>query len=260
MTGECLLYVLGLVEGECDPEGLAAIEDGSPAAVHRMDGFGVVLYEVPASIYRPGELKARLADLEWLEARARRHSLALEQLLAQTAVIPVRFLTVFERLETLEAAFHEHQDAIAGTFRRVGGKEEWAVRISGDQAGHIAREVQRKLNGAAGSAAQGAGAAFLLRKRREAALIAETEDALDALLEGVHRELSALAAEAAVLPVQPDSSVLLSAAYLVAVPGREAFLNRAGEIGATLPDGFRLDLSGPWPPYNFVFQLTSTQE
>ena len=75
----------------------------------------------------------------------------------------------------------------------------------------------------------------------------------------VHERLASLAAEARANPPQrPELSgrrerMLLNGAYLVAAEREQAFADAVKNLGAELVgDGVELELTGPWPPYNFT--------
>lgn len=65
----------------------------------------------------------------------------------------------------------------------------------------------------------------------------------------LYAELRRLARAAVTFPRREDR--LLSAALLVERPRWIEFVERAEEIGAARPE-LELDLTGPWPPYDFV--------
>lgn len=65
----------------------------------------------------------------------------------------------------------------------------------------------------------------------------------------LYGELRGLARAAVTFPRREDR--LLSAAFLVERPRWIEFVERAEEIGASRPE-LQLDLTGPWPPYDFV--------
>jgi hypothetical protein len=45
---------------------------------------------------------------------------------------------------------------------------------------------------------------------------------------------------------------VLNGAYLVPRSSLDAFLDAADEVRRDLGPAYRLDLSGPWPPYSFT--------
>ena len=75
----------------------------------------------------------------------------------------------------------------------------------------------------------------------------------------MHRELAALSARAVLLaPQRPEVSghsgdMLLNGAYLVDAEHRDAFHAAVQKLGVeSHADGLELQLTGPWPAYNFV--------
>jgi gas vesicle protein GvpL/GvpF len=76
--------------------------------------------------------------------------------------------------------------------------------------------------------------------------------------EACHLELSSLAADSALLPTRDRGAsrgwhLALNAAYLVPDADTEAFHARVDALARQYrPQGLRIDLTGPWPPYNFA--------
>ena len=77
---------------------------------------------------------------------------------------------------------------------------------------------------------------------------------------GADEDLARLAADAyaelrrharAAVPFSPDRAHLLSAAFLVERAGWIEFVEKAEELGAAHA-GLAVDVTGPWPPYDFV--------
>jgi hypothetical protein len=102
------------------------------------------------------------------------------------------------------------------------------------------------------------GTAYLLRKRaqRDAAVIAQ--QALDTAVERVHARLRERAAEAVLNPPRHSEltahrgEMVLNAAYLVAEVEAEGFRALVADLADRhRRDGVELELSGPWPAYNF---------
>src|SRR5205085_11453064 len=108
-------------------------------------------------------------------------------------------------------------------------------------------------------AGRGEGGAYMLRRRLEREL-REAADSLGAEVAAqVHARLQDWAIDATTRPPQNrelsghQGSMLLNAAYLVE-RDRVAELRRlVAELEARYRElGVRIELTGPWPPYNFV--------
>ncbi len=106
---------------------------------------------------------------------------------------------------------------------------------------------------------QSAGGAYMLRRRQERQLREAADRLAGGLAEDVHARLQDWATDAVVnSPQNPELSghegdMLLNAAYLV----EAAKVERLHELVEELRErhrelGARIELTGPWPPYNFV--------
>lgn len=123
------LYVYGVVGGtDIGPLTSRGVADGE-ARVLRDGPLGVVVSDVPA-----GDLVARRADLL-------AHSEVLQEVVAVTDVLPVRFGTVFTSQRELCAAFLEpNGDALVRMLERVEGCVEIQVKAEYDEDA-AAREI-----------------------------------------------------------------------------------------------------------------------
>ena len=98
----------------------------------------------------------------------------------------------------------------------------------------------------------------MLRRQNEQRAAAEADARLGQLAEGLHAQLSMLAVDAVANRPQPreltgrDETMLLNAAYLV--PRGDARLEAgvAGLQAAYEQLGLTFEITGPWPPHNFV--------
>jgi hypothetical protein len=154
-----------------------------------------------------------------------------------------------------------HGDGIRATLAALDGKQEWGVKVYARQPTEVAREVAESLVGAdeTGPASGRTGTAYLQRRRHEDALRGEVERAARSRATACHEALAALADEAVVLPRRSNGArrgadePVLNAAYLVPEDRVEGFhmaiaekQERDGRLGLAF------EVTGPWPPYNFV--------
>jgi Gas vesicle synthesis protein GvpL/GvpF len=246
-------YVYGVVESDAvSEEALAAgrlrlVRRGTLAAVvgpADLDEFG-----------EPEVIVERLNDAAWLEQKARAHDAVLERIGRQATVIPLRFGAVYRRLDDVSELLDERGEELRQVLERVRGCVElgvkaWIDRPQLDLA--LARERP-----AAGES-EGSGRAYLQRLQDERDVAARTTTLLrDAAMTAHERLLRAAVAGVANRP-QPreltgrTEQMLLNGAYLVRA-GDESLQREvrllADELAAL---GISFEVTGPWPPYNFV--------
>lgn len=189
------------------PDGLELVGDGPVAGVFR------VVTERPA----PTD-----ADDLW------RHDRLIEELMAERAVLPLRYGTVLEGERELERVLAERSPEFGRLLDRVRGRVELAVRVlgdAGDAPGAVPSGGGEYMRSLARRKSRGDRAATLLAPLEE---IADASVARDSAHEAWTRR-----------------------AYLVDRGRVEEFRRRLDDITASSPR-LRVTCTGPWPPYSFV--------
>jgi len=248
-----LLWAYGVVAA-----GAPLPDDIEPVA----DGELVVLTaRVPRDEYAVEPLREHLNDLAWLERVARRHEAVLEQALAQATVVPLRLCTIFDDADGVRRMLEREREPLTRALARLDGRQEWGVKllVDGDRLAATAAP--------AGDQAQGEGGAAYLARRRNERQAREGARALAMqIVDDVDGSLRAHAVDAVRLPAQNrelsghTGDMVLNAAYLVDADGAGALHEAAAELQGRHADaGARIELTGPWPPYNFVTGETTTQ-
>jgi gas vesicle protein GvpL/GvpF len=233
---------------------------GAPVERIEADGLAVLVSRVPLAEFGEDALRRNLNDLDWLERVARDHENVLERTLAEGTIVPLRICTIFADDEGAARMLTERRSALDTALDVLDGREEWGVKLTVDRAAleAAARErapedLDQQLEG------QSAGGAYMLRRRQERQLREAADRLAGGLAEDVHARLQDWATDAVVNPPQnPELSghegdMLLNAAYLV----EAAKVERMHELVEELRErhrelGARIELTGPWPPYNFV--------
>jgi hypothetical protein len=193
-----------------------------PAAVAGLDGAPLeAIVEGPllaiVSRHQPPPTQPALSAI-WA------HEHVVEALMAQRAVLPLRFGTHFPDTEALHAALAGRSQALLEALDRVRGRVELAVRA---------------IEPAAAVPAAGSGRDYLnakLTRERSAAAL--------------HEPLSTLAVAARRWP-KPAPGELLRAAYLVEQPTVGHFQGAVKRLQQEHPEAALL-CTGPWPAYSFV--------
>jgi Gas vesicle synthesis protein GvpL/GvpF len=236
-------YVYGVVSSTTQPEGTGI--GSRPVEVVREGDVAALVSAVPAEEFGEAPLRERLNDRAWLERTAREHEDALERALAATAVIPFRLCTVYESREHVAEFLSNHGAALAALLRRLDGRVELGVKA------YFAPEAPEREEAQSGRE-------YLLRRQRERD---EAEEAARLKVEcarASHERLAAAAEDARANPPQPPElsgrteEMLLNGAYLVRRDdGRLA--DAVAELESLYgPRGVTYEVTGPWPPYNFV--------
>jgi hypothetical protein len=202
-----------------------------------------------AGIVKPVALEefdeAALADAASLERKIREHEQVLERALAETTVLPCRFGAVYRDQGELRRYLAEHEAALADALERLAGRVELGVKAF----------LHRERSDLASQAESGR--AYLEARQQERLAAEEVSHLAGEIAAHLHERLLAVAEDGLRLPPQrPELSgreepMIFNGAYLVA--DRPSFERElAARAAHGRESGIELELTGPWPPYNFV--------
>jgi len=264
-NSEAVYYLYCLTPCGCGIKASAIGVDGQhPVFVRTCGGIGAVLSEVKRGEFCGDAAEARLQDLAWLGPRVCRHEAVIEEVMSQTPVLPARFATLFTSIDSLKQSVLEHLEAITGFFAQLGNKQEWAVRGLLNRTDALSRLGSPDQPAAEERApSTSPGARYLQEKR----IKAQWElDFNIRLKEFCRRAAAALAAHAgsfrerkvlAPVTAGTDAEVVLNWAFLLSPAALDEFRGRLERLngGEAFP-GLMLTLTGPWPPYSFVPDLS----
>ena len=206
-------------------------------------------------------LPERLRDATWLEEKIRAHEQVLERVLEDASVVPCRFCTVYRSEVELRRFLSQRREVLQAALDRVRGKVEVGVKAFIDRDRFASAQAKqnddiRQLENQF-SAAEG-GRAYLERRRLEQRVASELEGFRGEAAGRLHARLLAAAEDGLALPLQApelsgrEEEMVFNGAYLVTAD-RVAFEEALASLGRDLrDDGVDLELTGPWPPYNFV--------
>jgi hypothetical protein len=262
------LYVYCLGEREqlsalFDEESLpASVEDDASLELVESGHLAAVVSAVPLDVYGEGAIEARLSDPAWTAARALRHQQAVEFFARVADVVPLRFGTIYLTRARVGAMLEENTETLRAVVERLRGREEWGLNVYADRAALKesiveASERLREMSRQADTSAPGQ--AYLLRKKIEALRADESRAEMKRVASEAEEELGAASEGSARLRVFKDESsaegeaVAAKLAFLVARGRFEEFRAAAEALAARhAPHGFRFELTGPWPAYNFA--------
>jgi hypothetical protein len=257
MGSETGWYVYGVVPAREASSDLFAGTGGvhASAAVELVpdDELAAIASTVPLNEFGDAAMEQNLRDAAWLEHKVRAHEAVLEAALGRTPLVPFRFGTIFSSREHVEEMLRENRDLTA-TLNRLRGSFELGVKGFFDPLRFEARAGEEQAEDAPTS-----GRAYLLRKQRDRRLGEARESFKASCAREAHARLSASARDARANPLQrPEvtgrkAEMFLNGAYLVLPESEPGFRETLAELQSTYgPDGVEYELTGPWPPYNFV--------
>ena len=239
----------------------AAIEDTARLEWVTTNDLAALASAVPLDVYGEQALPDHLADATWTAVRAMRHETIVEYVAKRTSVVPLRFGTIYLDRSGIERMLVEKGRDLKQIIERLRGREEWGVNVYSDRATLLASitEVSPRLRELARQAeAASPGQSYLMQKKIEALRIDEARVALNGIIEHIEKTLSAGAEDVRrlrILKVESTEHGELKGkfAFLVKRPEFEEFRSAAERVAEeNLSAGVRLELTGPWPAYNFT--------
>src|ERR1044072_1120490 len=244
-----------------DAELPEAIEEGAGLEAVEGAGLAAVVSAVPLEVYGEGALAERLSDATWTATRALRHERVAEHFARRTAVVPLRFGAIYLRREGIVAMIEERAAQFREVLARLGGREEWGLNVYVERA-RLREEVTRlsaRLREMSERAdASTPGQAYLLRKKIEGLRDEEARAETRRVAREVEETLAASCDGAARLRVLTDEAteqgeLAARPAFLVPRDAFDDFRAAAEQLADRYtPLGFRFELTGPWPAYNFA--------
>ena len=245
------------VTREGHPPAVAGV-NGSPVERVEDKGLAAFVSRVPLGEFGEEPLRRNLNDLAWLERVARSHEAVLERALDHGTIVPLRICTIFADESGVARMLSDQEAALRAVLDALAGRQEWGVKLLVDRAA-LENVAAERVPPEEAPEGQGAGGAYMLRRRHERHLREEADRLAEGLADDVHARLLDWASDAVVNPPQNrelsghEGDMLLNAAYLVEI-GK---VDRLRELVDELQEqhrglGAQLELTGPWPPYNFV--------
>jgi len=244
----CLIAATGPPRLSGVPRGLSGL--GRVRLLALEESLFAAVADAPLERYGEAAIGRCLGDVDQVSRAAVAHEAVVGAFASASAVLPMKLFTLF----ACDARVLEHVRAqrgrIATLVKRVAHHQEWGVRIVRPRT--AAAAATRKAS------VVRSGAAYLAHKKTER----------DALLElGAHAPgetpdalYDRLAARAGLAKRRPTGELrvtgarlLLDAAFLVPRTRATPFEALASHESRQLArQGYRLMLSGPWPPYSFM--------
>lgn len=249
------LYAVARGVTEADLQDVRGLR-GKPVRVVQHRGLSAVVSDVGLEEFGDEGLREHLEDLTWLEEVARTHDAVVLAAASLAATAPLRLATICLTDEGVRERLDVWHDPLVRTLDRVERRKEWSVKAFAPSSVALS-EASSTSTLPAAAEDQGAGAAYLKRRKAEAAERELAGQRAEELADQLHATLSITAAASRRLIPQDqrltghEGTMILNGAYLVDESDTAAFHAAVQALGAANP-GARLDLQGPWPPYSFV--------
>ena len=261
-----VLYVYCIAEAGPANEMLSessppAIEDGAAVELIDAGNLAAIVSSVPSTSYDEMSLAEHLTDPSWTALRAMRHENVVEHFAKRTSVVPLRFGTIYLERARIETMLSDNNLRLAALLERLRNREEWGVNVYLDKNLLMATitSLSPRLKDLTERAANASpGESYLLKKRIETMKADEARVETNRAIAEVEKELGAKSVDARrlrVLKVEGTEHGELKAkfAFLIQRSEFQNFQSAAEKIARKLKSGgISLELTGPWPAYNFA--------
>jgi len=258
------VYCIAETSAISEPPGAAPpspIEEGTSLEFVSCGDLTAVSSPVPLSIYGEEVLSERLSDATWTAVRAMRHEHVVEHFAKRTSVVPLRFGTIYLERSGVVQMLDSKAPELKAIIEKVRDREEWGINVFSDRTklidGIISRSPRlRQLSAEADRATPGQ--AYLLKKKIEGLRVDEARKELARIIDEIESHLIREAVDSKrlrILKVESTESGEVKAkfAFLVARSAFDRFRAVAERLASETRDvGVRLELTGPWPVYNFA--------
>lgn len=239
----------------------AAIEDDSKLEWVTVSTLAALVSRVPRETFSEENLAEHLTDATWTAIRAMRHETVVEYVAKRISVVPLRFGTIYLEREGVEQMLSARTRELEEIIEHLRGREEWGVNVYCDRAVLLSSittvsPVLRDLVERAQQAPPGQ--SYLMQKKIDALRVDEARAAVNVIVEQIEEKLKEQSEDARrlrILKVETTEHGELKAkfAFLVNRKDFEGFREAAERLAQEHQSaGIRLELTGPWPVYNFV--------
>lgn len=258
---DCLYYVYAIVPPTTGVEAAPPGVDDARVELLVERDVAALIGCVDARTYGAG-IDDRIADVAWLAPRATAHDRVLTWAGDLGAVIPLPLFSLFRSRDAVQSMLRDRHDDLASTLDRVGRGREFGVRLFrvDDELRHSLSELSPTVAAleAEVAAAPSPGQGYLLGRKLDAAKKDELRRIAASVASSAYDDLAArsLAATHDPLPkaaAEQTGAAILNAAFLVAHDRIDEFRGAVTNlVRAHHTRGFRVEFTGPWPPYHFA--------
>jgi hypothetical protein len=240
--------------------GAPGVESDREVDLVRDGDLVAVVSAVPLSEYSDDRLREHLNDIDWVERVARAHERVLDQTLERATILPLRLCTLYRDRDGVRRMLREQKPTLLEELSELEGHREWGAKVFVDQE-RLADALEAAPGGEAPEPGEhrSAGVEYMARLGRDRQASERLQEIGDSVVEEIHAALEAIADKARTNPLQrPElhgraEQMLLNGAYLVSRQREQELAQTADSLRERWSaSGFELELTGPWPPYNFV--------
>lgn len=187
------------------------------------------------------------------------HEEAIESLMRITPIIPMKFGTILKDEQSAIQMLQDRQDDFQALLAKCSDSEEWGLKIYADEQTVMKHFDHEAAHSGQKAGPQSKGMAYLLGMKRSEEVKNTARQWLAESTERIFQELGQAASEAKITATLAKTAtgkkqeMLLNAAYLLKQERVASFCEQGKSLQEHYASmGLEIELSGPWPPYNFT--------
>ncbi|MBA2680899.1 MAG: GvpL/GvpF family gas vesicle protein [Ktedonobacteraceae bacterium] len=190
------------------------------------------------------------------------HEGVVDTLMQRTTVVPFKFGTILKDEEAAAHMLLEYEEKFKHLLAKCTGRAEWGLKVYADQQAfthHLVQSEPRFKDLEEKREKLPRGAAYLLGRKMAEEVKEAVAAHLTTVSEDIFHTLGKDADEARLNNTLPQKltgkkpEMVLNAVYLVAEEKVAHFCRQAEQLREEYAStGVDLEVSGPWPPYNFT--------
>ena len=242
---------------------MKGIDSGEEIKAVLFKDIEVLASEIDLSRFNEKEIKDKLqADSKWTEKNIRRHHDVIAEAYKKSAVIPMKFGTVFKTKKSLAEMLKTHYREFKRLLADLSNKQERGIKIYLEyekfveflkkQNKEVKKLEKRKLTIAEGMR-------WYVDRKIDELIAKESEEEIEKQLQRIAKRLEDCCEQIVFCNLLPKEAM---------AAGKDNVLNAACLIDNNKLDNFKkmlletekecnqigaaLVATGPWPPYNFV--------
>ncbi len=240
-------------------------EDGANTeglSTFKFKSFYSIVRSVSEEDFGKENIERNINSIQWLEKHVRMHEAVIENVMLKGyTVIPFKFATVFCSEDTLSLFLEKYAEALTSKLNELKDKEEWGVKIycNTEQVEKFVKSTNQQVldfNTQILNASQGK--AYFMKKKQDELIRNVVKEKTYEYANGYYSYLKKIAENSKENKLQAKEltgkahEMILNSVFLL---DRNSVLDFSKTALELKPDyekkGLIIDITGPWPPYNF---------
>lgn len=242
-------YLYGVIKNVSIGENIPGVDQRGKVFIAPFDGIAGVISSVGMDEFSEVSLKKNLESLDWVRERVFSHERVVEEIMKQTAVIPMKFCTIFTGIERVFELLKNRYEFFLDLLEAYSGKCEWGIKVY-------------RNNQNVGTRPSSSGMEYLKNKKAEYDRLEADEKRINAFLENILKRIKAAAQDTRINRLTPEELLnyegkptkeqVLNISILIEKDETEKLKKVIDEIADEYRETLMLEAAGPLPVYSFI--------